>query len=158
MDKLATGAMFSIEAKFSMQNVSAIIEKRTQDRIDSIVEYLRGKGKEYTEIARNKTLASNPYTNRTFNLVSSVGFCMVYQGRVLESYFPLMDTGTEGKAKGEATGEQAATELAGNDVISLVLVAGEDYAEYVQNKDYDVTKMAANAFTKNLRRDWRDKE
>lgn len=151
--------MFSIEANFNQSKIHSYIEKRIEERVNEIVAFLREKGTEYTTAARNKTLAGKPYTNRTFNLVSSVGFAIVRQGKVLESYFPLLESGDEGRKKGEATAERAAKEYSESDDVALVLVAGEYYASYVQETyDFDVTKLASGAFAKFLRNLWRNKE
>ncbi|MEJ2905090.1 hypothetical protein WAE58_21775 [Pedobacter panaciterrae] len=151
--------MFKLETNFNENKIHQYIEKRIEQRIAEIIEFLRVKGIEYTTKARTKVLAENPYTNRTFNLVSSVGFAIVRKSVVLESYFPLLKTGTEGQKKGELTAEKAAKDYSGSDDVALVLVAGEDYASYVQdNHDFDVTKMASIAFANNLRSLWRGKE
>ncbi|WP_285011203.1 hypothetical protein [Pedobacter faecalis] len=147
--------MISLEATYSMDRVRSYIEKRVSERTEEVISFLRAKGVEYTEIARSKTLANKPYTNRTFNLVSSVGFAIVKSGQVVESYFPLMRTGAEGKAKGEATAARWAKGHSDSDDVVLVLVAGEDYASFVQAKEFDVTKMASIEFSGFLNQKWR---
>ena len=147
--------MISLEATYKMDRVKSYIQKRVDQRIDGIVEYLRKQGVVYTTAARNKTLANRPYTNRTFNLVSSVGFAIVKDREIIESYFPLLETGSEGKAKGEATAERFAKEDAGSDELVLVLVAGEDYASFVQDKGFSVTAMASIEFAGFLNQKWR---
>jgi hypothetical protein len=148
--------MFSIEATYDMKDVGAYMEKRMQERINEIVEFLRAKGVEYTTIAREKVLAkpNKIYTNRTHNLVSSVGFAIVSQGKVMESYFPLSGTGVDGKTKGEATAEKSAKEFAGVDDISLVLVAAESYARYVEAKEFDVVTGSSDRFEAGLLQQW----
>lgn len=146
--------MISVERNFDMNSIHAYMERRVEERIQEVVAFLRSKGLEYTELAREKIGAKKPYTNRTFNLVSSVGFTIARDGQVVESYFPLYETGVEGQAKGEEVGEREAKELSTKNVVALVLVAGEDYAEYVQDKGFDVTYASSLRFENFLNKIW----
>lgn len=146
--------MISIERNFDMTRIDAYIERRVEERILEVVALLRAKGLEYTRVAREKIGANKPYTNRTFNLVSSVGFTIARDGQVVESYFPLFNTGSEGQAKGKTFGELKAKELSGKDDIVLVLVAGEDYASYVQGRGFDVISGASDEFEAFLKQIW----
>lgn len=146
--------MISVEANFNMKSIHDYMERQAEQRINEVVDFMRAKGVEYTTMARNKTLATNKYNNITFNLVSSVGFAITRNGAVVESYFPLLETGTEGKAKGEALSARVASELGGTNNIVLVLVAGEDYASYVQNNGKDVISASSTEFESYLLRIW----
>jgi hypothetical protein len=146
--------MIRIERAFDSQKIHAYIEKQVEARKSDIIDYLKNKAIEATETARAKTLSSNPYNNITFNLVSSVGFCIVQSGAVKFMYFPLLRTGSEGQKKGKATSERAAKELSGTDDITIVLVAGENYASFVQAKGKDVIKLASIKFETLLQTEW----
>ena len=146
--------MIRLERAFDSQKIHAYIEKQVRERQSEIVEFLKSKGIEHTEIARSKTLSSNPYNNITFNLVSSTGFSIVQSGKVLFSYFPVLRTGKEGQKKGISISRKAAKELSGTNDIILVLVAGESYASFVQGKGKDVTKLASIKLGTVLQQAW----
>lgn len=146
--------MISLERNFNTAKVNDYIQKKMDERANDIVIFLRNKGMEYTKLARNKTLAREPYNNITWNLVSSVGFGIAKYGIISESYFPVLRTGSEGAAKGERLAEKAAKELCGPNEIALVLVAGENYASFVQSKGKDVISASSNAFEAYLGQLW----
>ncbi len=149
--------MIQLERAFNMDKVSKYIDRRIGERTNEIVDFLRVKGMEYTRLARQKAFASvnKAYTNRTWNLVSSVGFGIAKSGLIVESFFPVLRTGSEGSAKGEKVAEKAAKELCGADEIALVLVAGEDYASFVQSKGYDVIANTSDEFQAYIISKWR---
>lgn len=146
--------MISVEPNFDMRSIHNYMEKKVKEQMDAVVAYLNQKGIEYTNIARRKTLAKEPYNNITFNLVSSVGFAIARDGVIVQSYFPLSGTGAQGKAKGEVLAERVAREYSGPSDIVLVLVAGEDYATFVQAKGKDVVSASSNAFELFLNQVW----
>lgn len=142
--------MIAIERAFDMVKVSKYIEDKTQSWFNSITEELNKLGLKYTETARAKTLASKPYTNRTWNLVSSIGFCIVFQGKVVHTYFPPAKEKVTGHKKGEKLAKKIAKEIADKNSACVVMVAGEEYGVYVQNKGFDVLKLSSKAFGKEL--------
>lgn len=146
--------MIGIEANFDMAGLHRHMELEVQKHVTKVVEFLTAKGIEYTTKARRKVFATNPYNNITFNLVSSVGFAISRDGLIVVNHFPLEATGTKGKAKGEALAERVAREEGGKDQIVLILVAGEDYATFVQAKGRDVVNGSSDAFTAYLNQIW----
>lgn len=149
--------MIQMERAFDQNKINAYITRRIEERTNEIVDFLRVKGMEYTRLARQKAFASANYvyTNRTWNLVSSVGFGIAKSGLIVESFFPVLRSGNEGAAKGEKVAERAAKELSGVDEIALVLVAGEDYASFVQAKNYDVIANTSDEFQAYIISKWR---
>jgi hypothetical protein len=141
--------MITLEANFDTAAIKAYMQKKVDDQIAKVVDFLRKKGIEFTTKARLKVYPSThgPYNNITYNLVSSVGFAIARNRVIVESYFPLEATGIEGKAKGEALAETTALSIAGTDDIVLILVAGENYAKFVQAKGRDVVSGSSDAFT-----------
>lgn len=148
--------MISVERNFNMSKIEAYIARRVEERIQEVIAFLRAKGLEYTELARSKTLVSqdNRYNNITYNLISSVGFTLARDDKVIESYFPILETGAEGAAKGKEVGEREAIAISTKNSIVLMLVAGENYAEFVQDKGKDVTYASSLAFEKFLNQIW----
>lgn len=92
---------------------------------------------EITNLAKN----TNTYTDRTNNLRSSIGYVLFRDGEFVKSNFSDGGSGTDGNGKtGAQTGENLAKEV-GKEFTKgyvCVLVAGMDYAVYVESKGFDV--------------------
>lgn len=81
------------------------------------------------------------YTDRTGNLRSSIGYVVAYLGSVVaSSSFAPVACATEGPDAGRALAEMVASQYPQG--LVLVLVAGMDYAVYVQDKGYNVLDSA----------------
>ena len=91
----------------------------------------------------DQDLHGKAFGNITWNLRSSIGCGLVFQNALVESYFP-MGTGDEGRGKGIDLLNECAAES--EEEICVIVVSGENYAEFVQKKGFDVTKMAENSF------------
>lgn len=97
------------------------------------------------------------YTDRTNNLRSSTGF-VVTEGSniVVSSGFKPEGTGKEGDGKlGSQEGEHYADELKqiiNKGKFSLILVAGMNYAEYVEDMGLDVLGSATMSASKEVNR------
>jgi hypothetical protein len=143
--------MFSVKADFKMSDVEAYIKAETEAFFDEMVETFRQQGREFTEKARAKTKAEGSFGNVTYNLRSSIGYCLMYEGKIVESYFPAIIGGTEGQEVGTELAERLATYGDHGDAIVIVLVAGENYASFVQAKGYDVIDSSTTAFETELK-------
>lgn len=131
--------MFRIEADFSDADLDALINNDVEIFFDEIVEGMRAVGRDFTERARSKAAAgAKVYNNITWNLVSSIGYCLVDRGVIVESYFPSLKGGTEGEVVGAELAEKLA--IYGGDGIALVLVAGEHYSVFLQDRGFDVAR------------------
>lgn len=81
------------------------------------------------------------YTDRTGNLRSSIGYVIVDRGQVsFESAFPTVKNGSEGPKEGKAYAYELANQYSSG--IALIVVAGMNYAAYVQRRGYNVTASA----------------
>ena len=82
---------------------------------------------------------ANDYTDRTGNLRSSTGYVVVMDGKIVEmSAFETVKQGADGSNQGKAFVKELASKFPTDTV--LIVVAGMDYAYYVQNKhERDVT-------------------
>lgn len=94
-------------------------------------------GRRAVDIARKK-MGGKPYNDDTGNLRSSTGFIVFRDGKAVHEDFKPSAAGSD-KATGLAVGRrQAREEMAGSDGWGIVLVAGMEYAGWVENKGYDV--------------------
>lgn len=74
------------------------------------------------------------WIDRTGNLRSSIGFAVLETGKVkVQSAFEQFSTGTEGVAAGKEYINDLAAQYA--NTYALVVVAGMDYAEYVERME-----------------------
>ena len=83
----------------------------------------------------------NTYEDQTNNLRSSIGYIIYNKGEKVAEYFNqdgagVGGTGTDGIGKGKKAAESAGKDFP-EDLVG-VIVAGEDYALYVESKGYDV--------------------
>lgn len=143
--------MFSITADFDMAEVQSYIKGEMEAWFDELVETFREKGREFTTRARAKTKSEGGFGNITWNLRSSIGYCLVYEKKVVESYFPSIKGNTTGESKGRELAESVAAAGALGDDIFLVLVAGEDYAAFVKAKGFDVIESSTAKFETDLK-------
>jgi hypothetical protein len=100
------------------------------------------------------------YKVRTANLVSSIGFALAYNGKVISiSDFEAVQgedgtPGTEGSEKGKAYAKQLVMQCPQG--YALILVAGMHYASYVQelhNRDVLVSgQLLAESLLRNMQR------
>lgn len=90
---------------------------------------------------------TDSYKDRTGNLRSSIGYALVEDGKVvkLSGFEPV-----KGGKQGPAEGRQYVLELATRypQGISLIVVAGMNYAAYVSARGYDVLESAELAAEK----------
>lgn len=84
---------------------------------------------------------SGDYTDRTGNLRSSVGYIVLNEGQLWTSggFDSQINSGTEGD-DGAEDGLSAAIQRAEEfpSGYTLIVVAGMEYASYVENRDYEV--------------------
>lgn len=120
-------------------------EVKLQEQIlfDKIVRQLTIAGEKAVNVARSVVSAGGymgggkPYTPQTGNLTSSIGYVITCDGQVVsQSSFNAVRDGSQGGQRGE----QYAKELAAQHPqgFALILVAGMQYASYVQDRGYDV--------------------
>ena len=108
------------------------IERHLMDELrkkeQALIYYLAYIGETVVNIARE----TRGYTDRTGNLVSSIGYVLVKDGKTIENpQFSQAMEGAEGVQEGEQYAIQKAAELIPNG-IGIVVVAGMEYASYVE--------------------------
>lgn len=126
--------MIKITADFNMDDLEAIITEETQSWFDELVDQYRVAGRSFVERAVQKA----NFNNITWNLRSSIGYVIMYEGQIVESYFKDLIAGTEGQEVGEDYAKFILSLIDDGEGLSMALVAGEEYAYYVEAKGKDV--------------------
>ncbi len=105
------------------------------DAAGKVIDFLADTGERAVEDMRLK----GSYTDRSGNLRSSVGYVVAVNGETVRSggFTPVSAGGMPGAAKGKSYAESLVSRRPDKTV--LVLVAGMAYAEYVQDKGFNVT-------------------
>lgn len=110
------------------QSIEQHMQLEIQKKEQALLYYLAYIGESVVNIAKE----TRGYTDRTGNLVSSIGYVLVKDGRVVQSpsFDQTMD-GATGAQQGEEFAIQKAAELIPRG-FGIVVVAGMDYATYVE--------------------------
>lgn len=122
---------------------SSILDDFVEDQLEELTAVVSKIGEDALTIARDEHI----YKAQTGNLQSSVGFAVLRDGAETgRSGFnpvpgPDGGDGKTGAAEGRKYLDQILSEESGPG-ISLVMVAGMDYAGYVEDKGLDVLKSA----------------
>ena len=105
--------------------------KAFQERLEKATVFqLQYLGEELAKYAKD----NHTYTDQTGNLTNSIGYAVVKQGKIL-NYGGEIQPG-EGAEEGLKVAQQMAAKLPNS--FSLIIVAGMNYAAYVEAKGYDV--------------------
>ena len=120
--------------------------------IESAIEDVYAEAGIYVVYSIRSGQMSN-WNNDTGNLRSSIGWAVSRKGRIVrKSRFGVVLNGSEGAAKGSALVEKLASEYARYDY-ALFIVAGEEYAVYVEAVDNKVVLAGGQLYIeKNIRR------
>ena len=115
------------------------VDECYNDWLDSIVDEFISLGLKAERISRGKW----EDRSRTGNLCSSIGFCVVKNGKIVHmSGFDVVKTGTQGSSEGQQFIKELASQYP--DDIVLIVVAGVEYAMYVESVlNQDVLASAA---------------
>lgn len=122
----------------------AQLERETMQAIEEATLPLFIKvGTRAVDIARKK-MGGKPYQDDTGNLRSSTGFIVFRDGRSVHTDFKPSPEGTD-KATGLSVGQKMAADyMRESKGWGIVLIAGMDYASYVENRGFDVISGGAN--------------
>lgn len=113
--------------------VNQAIEKKILLAKKSMYRALMRIGEECINYAR----LNGGYIDQTGNLRSSVGYAVIDNGKVVSSKgFVKVKTGTEGVISGKQFLDDIIAKHGGG--VCLIVVAGMNYAAYVEAKSYDV--------------------
>lgn len=150
-----------IKANFNMDDLKSYAEKWEENLMEDLKVAFQLACMEVVANAKRV----NTYIDQTGNLRSSIGYVIYYNGKEIESSFSATPaakgakyiqmgknskgekyghvketpggTGQDGAEKGLAYARSIANE-SGNDGFVAVVVAGMEYALYVESKGYDV--------------------
>lgn len=115
---------------------NALVE-RIQRYIDSIIVTFKRVGEEAVKVSR----LTHGYQDQTGNLTSSVGYGIAEDGKLLYmSNFDVVKQGASGAKEGKEFLQKLLAE--NNKGIVLIIVAGKNYAKFVEAKGYNVLASA----------------
>lgn len=122
-----------IKPRFNQNDLHKAFLKKKEAINNVLIRRLQILGERCVNHAR--TL--NTYTDQSGNLRSSIGYAIYANSNAIQESFV-------GKPEGVAKAKEMASKYArkGPNEISLIVVAGMDYALYVESKGYDVLTSA----------------
>lgn len=143
-----------IKPKFDIDKLFAEVSRKVNIFAQGVVEAMEKTCLEITNAAKQL----DTYQDQTNVLRSSIGYVVYEQGEKVAEYFAAAGSGSKGSgAAGIERGKQVANEAARkypNEIVG-VIVAGADYALYVESKGLDVltgpASLLYSTFQKNLR-------
>lgn len=129
-----------IKAKFDIDKLFEGVYAKVEDIQDAVIQAIIAACTQTVANARGL----NTYKDRTTLLRSSIGFVVYNHGEKVTENFEAIsgEKGSEGAALGKSVAEQAAASWP--NCIVAVVVAGADYALYVESKGYDVISGPCN--------------
>lgn len=127
----------AIKRNFTDRYINDYIKAQIEVKIQHMINMLVYIGNEVVTTART----SHKYKDQTGNLTSSIGYCVLRNGSsISESVFDVVSNGQDGSDKGRNFLAELADKY--NDGIALIVVAGMEYAVYVNAKGLDVLDSA----------------
>ena len=116
-----------------MSEINALIEAETK-RVDALtIKALSNLGDDCVAEARDRPQTYS-WFDQTGNLRSSIGYVVVAHGNIVKrSGFETVMNGSEGSTEGKKLAEELAKKYSSG--YALIVVAGMNYAEYVEAKD-----------------------
>lgn len=119
-----------------MSEVNAYLKAEAERIYRLTVRALASLGEKCVTLARDRAPELS-WIDRTGNLRSSIGYIITYKGNIVQySDFRQVKQGSEGTKTGREFAEEISKQLSSE--YALVVVAGMNYAEYVEaldNKD-----------------------
>lgn len=124
-----------IQANFDMSAIRAYAYSKHDELMEALMEAMKTACIKMVKRAKQ----TNTYKDQTHKLRSSIGCVLYHNGLEVFNYFE--DTGGEmgidGVNQGLAFARKKAGEEAGHAMVAVV-VAGAEYARYVEHKGFDV--------------------
>lgn len=125
-----------IKPNFTQANVQSRLNKFLEVIEERQIKRLQYLGEMCVTEARDK----RTYMVQTGNLLSSTGYTVYKDGVAVTRNFVVIKDGTIGINKGKQLCDSIASKY--NSGILLIVVAGENYAIYVESKGYNVLTSA----------------
>ena len=159
-----------IKANFNMDD----IRRKMYEHQEKIIKSALAAYKMACLDMVNRAKSNNTYLDQTGNLRSSIGYVLYYNGAEVDSYFVPMPAqvveykdkygvsrktpggdGVEGSKKGYEYAKQIAEDKNSKGIVAVV-VAGMDYAYYVETQGNDVLEGSKHQFAGDLRKHLED--
>ena len=123
-----------VKANFDWNGIDKYLESRRQLLENLILRNLNYLGNKCVAYAKSL----DTYVDRTGNLRNSIGYVIVKNGQIVETLFQADSQGQDNMTSdqtGEEEGKKFAKEIAQNfrEGFVLIVVAGMDYASYVED-------------------------
>lgn len=139
-----------IEPNFDFNGIEEYMREQLKKIDQLILRNLNYLGMRCVNIAKTR----NTYVDRTANLRNSIGYVIVKNGQVTKEFFANDGRGIDWKPtdeKGEDVGKQFATEVAQGFTqgYALIVVAGMNYASYVEDVHHLDVLQSAETFAIN---------
>jgi len=125
-----------IKANFTSVDVANMLKARSKSIEQAILMRLTMLGERCVNTARS----SSDYTDRTGNLRSSIGYVVMANGKQVKGNFLSSIKGEEGEHAARSLAELISSRFATG--YALIVVAGMDYAYYVESTGRDVLSSA----------------
>lgn len=133
-----------ITPNFTPADIKAELERRANLIEDKIIERLIYLGEQCVTVARNIPPEIG-FIDRTGNLRSSIGYVVYAHGKEVAASFPGSES--EGVNAGKKTAKDVGSGIQG---YVLVVVAGMEYATYVESTGRDVLTSAESFAKQNV--------
>lgn len=134
-----------IKCMTSDADIARHLEDKAQRLRNALIERLMRMG----EIAVTEARENHRYKDQTGNLTSSIGYCVVDDGRIVgESPFEAVANGADGSAKGREFLHSLIS--AHSTGLVLIIVAGMNYASYVEAMNLNVLDSAEQLVEREL--------
>lgn len=142
-----------IKPNFNRQDLNKVLQQRLERINAAILMRLQELGEKCVNHARSIP-SDIGFMDQTGNLRSSIGYVIYQNGSPVDSNFEQVSgskgDGSEGKSKGEGLAKEIAGKYPNGFV--LVVVAGMNYALYVESKNRDVLTSAEHLAEQELPR------
>lgn len=116
-----------------MSDIRKVISQAIGDVEDAVITRLSVLGEDCVNLARDRA-PEYSWIDRTGNLRSSIGYVIAHNGKIVHySEFKQVKQGSEGIKVGKDLATEIVKMIIGDYV--LVVVAGMNYAEYVEARD-----------------------
>ena len=138
-----------IKAKFNMDAIRRYAYSKRDAFIEASLEAYKRACIKMVERAKQ----TNTYQDQTSHLRSSIGCVLYHNGIEVYNYFKAEEGDEQGVQKGLELARKIAKD-AGDKAITAVVVAGMEYAVYVEAKGYDVLSGSCHQFSDDLKEEF----
>ena len=138
-----------ISRKTSDKQIQVYLDERLARLRQACLNNLKYVGEQAVNEARD----SHRYRNQTGNLQSSIGYCVLEDGKVIfggQDSFEVVKNGEQGSNEGRAFLQRLISEHPSG--LVLIVVAGMEYAAYVEAKNLNVLDTAEQLAERELPR------